>query len=137
MEDDQYIPTGENTVYSATHGLHYTVDEDGDLFYRKSMPNDIDEINENEDSGIDSILRECVYDRHQDTTEVYLNDEESMSSILDVDENGNIRLYDSYSEDDEPNCPHLQEEVIEDYNNSHVYKMQLQGLEIGSYTYRG
>lgn len=134
MEDDQYIPTGENTVYSATHGLHYTVDEDGDLFYRKSMPNDIDEINENEDSGIDSILRECVYDRHQDTTEVYLNDEESMSSILDVDENGNIRLYDSYSEDDEPNCPHLQEEVIEDYNNSHVYKMQLQGLEIGSYT---
>ncbi|CAI4057593.1 hypothetical protein SUVZ_02G5300 [Saccharomyces uvarum] len=134
VEDDQYIPTGENTVFSATHGLHYIVDEDGDLFYRKSMPNDFDEINENEDSGIDSILRECVYDKHQETTEVYLNDEESISSNLDVDENGNIRLYDSYSEDDEPNCPHLQDEVIEDYNNSHVYKMQHQGFEIGSYT---
>ncbi|QID83737.1 hypothetical protein GRS66_006214 [Saccharomyces pastorianus] len=134
MEDDRYIATGENTIYSATHGLHYTVDEDGDLFYRKSMPDDFDEINENEDSGIDSILRECVYDKHQDTTEAYLNDEESISSNLDVDENGNIRLYDTYSDEDEPNCSHLQDEVIEDYNNSHVYKMQLQGLEIGSYT---
>ncbi|CAI4059217.1 hypothetical protein SKDZ_04G6160 [Saccharomyces kudriavzevii ZP591] len=131
---DHYIVTGENTIYSTTHGLHYTMNDDGDLFYREAVPNDLDQLNGGEDLEIDVIVRECVYDKDQDTTEAYLNDGESVSSILDVDENGNIRLHDSYSDDGVSNRYHLQDEVIDDYNNSHLYKIQLHGLGTRSCT---
>ncbi|CAI4059232.1 Hkr1p SKDI_04G6270 [Saccharomyces kudriavzevii IFO 1802] len=131
---DHYIVTGENTIYSTTHGLHYTMNDDGDLFYREAVPNDLNQLNGGEDLEIDVIVRECVYDKDQDTTEAYLNDGESVSSILDVDENGNIRLHDSYSDDGESNRYHLQDEVIDDYNNSHLYKIQLHGLGTRSCT---
>ena len=132
--DDQYIMTGENTVYNIIHGLHYTINDDGDFLYRDAVPIDFDQTNENEGSGIDSIVRECVYDKNQDATEAYLNDEESISGILDVDDNGDIRLYDNYSDDEEPNSFLLPDEVIEEYNKNHLCKIKLDGLGTGSCT---
>ncbi|CAI4368059.1 CCN_G0012570.mRNA.1.CDS.1 [Saccharomyces cerevisiae] len=132
--DDHYIVTGENTVYNTIHRLHYTINDDGDLLYRDAIPLDFDQTNGDDGSGIDSIVRDCVYDKNQDATEAFLNDEESISGILDVDENGDIRLYDSYSDNEESNSFHLPDEVIENYNKNHLCKTKLHGLGTESCT---
>ncbi|CAI4371235.1 BDN_1c_G0012520.mRNA.1.CDS.1 [Saccharomyces cerevisiae] len=132
--DDHYIVTGENTVYNTIHRLHYTINDDGDLLYRDAIPLDFDQTNGDDGSGIDSIVRDCVYDKNQDTTEAFLNDEESISGILDVDENGDIRLYDSYSDNEESNSFHLPDEVIENYNKNHLCETKLHGLGTESCT---
>ncbi|AJU75189.2 Hkr1p [Saccharomyces cerevisiae YJM969] len=132
--DDHYIVTGENTVYNTIHRLHYTINDDGDLLYRDAIPLDFDQTNGDDGSGIDSIVRDCVYDKNQDATEAFLNDEESISGILDVDENGDIRLYDSYSDNEESNSFHLPDEVIENYNKNHLCETKLHGLGTESCT---
>ncbi|CAI7224514.1 BAD_collapsed_G0012800.mRNA.1.CDS.1 [Saccharomyces cerevisiae] len=132
--DDHYIVTGENTVYNTIHRLHYTINDDGDLLYRDAIPLDFDQTNGDDGSGIDSIVRDCVYDKNQDATEAFLNDEESISDILDVDENGDIRLYDSYSDNEESNSFHLPDEVIENYNKNHLCETKLHGLGTESCT---
>ncbi|CAD6613106.1 XXYS1_4_G0049440.mRNA.1.CDS.1 [Saccharomyces cerevisiae] len=132
--DDHYIVTGENTVYNTIHRLHYTINDDGDLLYRDAIPLDFDQTNGDDGSGIDSIVRDCVYNKNQDATEAFLNDEESISGILDVDENGDIRLYDSYSDNEESNSFHLTDEVIENYNKNHLCKIKLHGLGTESCT---
>ncbi|AJV03003.1 Hkr1p [Saccharomyces cerevisiae YJM1399] len=132
--DDHYIVTGENTVYNTIHRLHYTINDDGDLLYRDAIPLDFDQTNGDDGSGIDSTVRDCVYDKNQDATEAFLNDEESISGILDVDENGDIRLYDSYSDNEESNSFHLPDEVIENYNKNHLCETKLHGLGTESCT---
>ncbi|CAI5162502.1 BEM_HP_G0083500.mRNA.1.CDS.1 [Saccharomyces cerevisiae] len=132
--DDHYIVTGENTAYNTIHRLHYTINDDGDLLYRDAIPLDFDQTNGDDGSGIDSIVRDCVYDKNQDATEAFLNDEESISGILDVDENGDIRLYDSYSDNEESNSFHLPDEVIENYNKNHLCETKLHGLGTESCT---
>ncbi|CAI4947240.1 BEM_HP_G0033030.mRNA.1.CDS.1 [Saccharomyces cerevisiae] len=132
--DDHYIVTGENTAYNTIHRLHYTINDDGDLLYRDAIPLDFDQTNGDDGSGIDSIVRDCVYDKNQDATEAFLNDEESISGILDVDENGDIRLYDSYSDNEESNSFYLPDEVIENYNKNHLCETKLHGLGTESCT---
>ncbi|CAI4525323.1 BAP_1a_G0021760.mRNA.1.CDS.1 [Saccharomyces cerevisiae] len=132
--DNHYIVTGENTVYNTIHRLHYTINDVGDLLYRDAIPLDFDQTNGDDGLGIDSIVRDCVYDKNQDATEAFLNDEESISGILDVDENGDIRLYDSYSDNEESNSFHLPDEVIENYNKNHLCKTKLHGLGTESCT---
>ena len=132
--DNHYIVTGENTVYNTIHRLHYTINDVGDLLYRDAIPLDFDQTNGDDGLGIDSIVRDCVYDKNQDATEAFLNDEESISGILDVDENGDIRLYDSYSDNEESNSFHMPDEVIENYNKNHLCKTKLHGLGTESCT---
>ncbi|AGO12674.1 AaceriADR200Cp [[Ashbya] aceris (nom. inval.)] len=113
--DDDIIVTGENTVYSLSQGIAYHIDEEGNYYY----------------AGIDPFTdafeqeADCLY-HESDVESVNVNNLEHLSSDIkeeNIDNEGNIELYDSDFDHTSIDQVPKAAEAIEKYNNNQYYKM--------------
>lgn len=126
---DDLIITGENTVYSTSHGLEYFVDSEGNFYYSgtnehfTSDENGTTKDEEFEETENTEDIDDYLYIEDQERSIITADENSYNVGSLELDEDGDYVVEDINISEKNFSAGTNNSNTIESYNNSNLYQL--------------
>lgn len=121
---EDLLITGENTVYSVSHGLQYYVAEDGSFYYAGALQSTSEENDTTKADTADvEDVNDYLYSAEQEGSVATTGHTSCDIGSLQIDEDGNFVVSDPTSGEEDQGFTSSNSATVEFYNNNNLYKM--------------